>query len=129
MSDTRKRVTLGLVEKVRFRGKKRSMDVLARIDTGATNSAIDSGLVIEIGLGPFRTTKVIKSTHGNSVRPLIEAQLELHDVNMTANFTVAERAHMRYKVLIGQNILTKGRFLIDPCMPNPYARKRNVRQG
>jgi len=29
-------------------------------------------------------------------------------------FTLADRSHMTFPMLIGQNILTKGKFLIDP---------------
>ncbi len=32
---------------------------------------------------------------------------------MKVHFSIADRAHMKYKVLIGKNILKKG-FLIDP---------------
>ena len=32
---------------------------------------------------------------------------------MEAECTVADRSHMKYKMLIGQNVLKKG-FIIDP---------------
>ena len=32
---------------------------------------------------------------------------------MKSEFTIADRTHMKYKILVGQNILKEG-FLVDP---------------
>ena len=125
MSDSKNHPVLSRSELVVFHGKKKSMEVLARIDTGATNSSVDSRLVIELGLGPFKTTKVIKSAHGNSIRPLIEAKVTIHGKEFVSLFSVADRKHMRYKVLIGQNILSNAGFLIDPSKHSPHDIRRN----
>jgi len=106
--------TLGLVEDVTIVGNEgRARTLPARIDTGAQNSSIDLGLAHELQLGPITNTKKIRSSHGNSLRPVVSATIELGGKKITADFTIYNRAHMKYKILVGQNILTEG-FLIDP---------------
>ena len=87
--------------------------VIAKIDTGATKSSIDMSLAKKLKLGPVITSKLVKSAHGNQLRPIIEAVIEIAGRKMKSEFTLADRAHMRYRVLIGVNLLENG-FLVDP---------------
>lgn len=87
--------------------------VIAKIDTGASNSSIDTDLASQLKLGPVIKSKLIKSASGNRVRPVIELVIGLADKKMKEEFTLADRWHMRYRVLIGQNVLKHG-YLIDP---------------
>jgi len=105
---------IGLVEKVIIIGngkKKKSVD--SRIDTGAEKSSIDMKLASELNLGPILKTKKIKSAHGIRLRPIVEVEVILAEKNMKELFSIVDRSHMKYPVLIGQNILKNG-FLIDP---------------
>ncbi len=107
-------ITVGLAEKVRIKlenGKKKT--IIAKIDTGATKSSIDTGLASQLKLGPVVGTKLVKSAHGNSLRPMVFAKIELGGRKFKAKFTLADRQHLKYRVLIGVNILKKG-FLVDP---------------
>jgi len=104
---------IGVVEMVRVIGKTRSKQFMAKIDTGATNSSIDERLADELGLGPIIKTVLIKHAHGNKIRPVVKAKVEIAGKTLEGRFTLADRRHMRYKVLIGLDILRKG-FLIDP---------------
>lgn len=113
MINIHNRTIVGLTEEVEILSKNGPLKIIARIDTGATNSAIDTKLRSELGLKNIQITKLIRSTHGNSVRPVVEGKVKIQGREMTANFTVADRSHMRYKLLIGQNVLKEG-FLIDP---------------
>lgn len=113
------RPIVGLVEYVKVVGKDTQKTLLARIDTGAINSAIDAKLVADFTLGPIVKTKSIKSTHGNSLRPVIMVDLEIKGIPISEEFTVADRSHMKYSLLIGQNILKRHNFLIDPCVDIP----------
>ena len=108
------RTIVGLIEEVIINGKDKSRKIIARIDTGATNSAIDQKVASELKLGPIKSTKIIRSTHGNSVRPVMEVNITIQRKEISAMFTISDRTHMRYKALIGQNILKQG-FLIDPA--------------
>ncbi len=105
---------IGLVEKVTVKGTKKNKKCLARIDTGAVKSSMDIKLAAELGLGPIIQTKLIKSANGSSLRPVVKGFIELADKEIEGAFNLADRAHMRYVILIGQNLLTNNDFLIDP---------------
>ena len=111
----KKRKILGLTETVILQGNNRKKKVAARIDTGAKTSSIDVKLAKELGLGKVIRKKKVKSASGITVRPIKKAKIKLKDKVMFAEFTIADRNHMRYKVLVGRNILTKTGFLIDPA--------------
>src|SRR5438093_4454901 len=46
------RTTIGVVEEVTLRGSKGDIRVLARIDTGAARTSLDTDLAARAGLGP-----------------------------------------------------------------------------
>ena len=106
------KTVVGLVEKVKLNGHVEE-EVCARIDTGATNSSIDLTLASKLKLGPIIQSKMVKSANGSKLRPVIESELEICGIKLKAKFTLADRSHMKYPVLVGQNILKLG-FLIDP---------------
>lgn len=103
---------LGLTEFVTIYGKEEKR-IKARIDTGATRSSMDTKLATELHLGPIIKRKKIKSAHGSRLRPIIEAKIELEGKKINTEFSLADRSHMKFKVLIGQNALKKY-FIIDP---------------
>jgi hypothetical protein len=104
---------VGLTEFVTVCGEKCSNELIARIDTGATKSSIDLLLATKLGLGPVVDSKLIKSAYGVKLRPVVRAEILIKGRKIRAKFTLADRNHMRYPVLIGQNILRKD-FLVDP---------------
>ncbi|MBI2208966.1 ATP-dependent zinc protease [Candidatus Woesearchaeota archaeon] len=108
------RIIVGLTESVKLISSEGlNEEVVAKVDTGATKSSIDTKLAKKLKLGPIIKSKMIKSAHGNRVRPIIEAEILLAGKNIKTEFTLADRTHMKYKVLIGINILDNG-FLVDP---------------
>jgi len=110
----KEKTIIGLLENVILilDGNKRKK-LVAKIDTGATKSSIDTGLASELGLGPVIKSRMIKSAHGSKLRPVIEATIEIAGKMIRSEFTLADRTHLKFSVLIGQNILKEG-FLIDP---------------
>ncbi|MFW5745935.1 MAG: RimK/LysX family protein [Nanoarchaeota archaeon] len=105
---------LGLVEVVDIRGNNADTQSLkARIDTGAQNSSIDLVVAQELRLGPIIKTKSIRNSHGQSLRPVVKARVVIAGKELEGEFTIANRSNMRYKLLVGQNLLKQG-FLIDP---------------
>jgi hypothetical protein len=56
----------------------------------------------------------VKSAQGVSMRPVIKAQIIIKGEKLEGEFTLAKRTHMTYPMLIGQNILKKGKFMVDP---------------
>lgn len=105
---------VGLTENVKIISSQGIFEeVVAKVDTGATKSSIDTKLATKLRLGPVIRSKVVKSAHGHQLRPVIEAEIFLAGKKTKAEFTLADRTHMKYKVLIGVNIL-ENEFLIDP---------------
>ncbi|MBR9691756.1 hypothetical protein GOV06_03130 [Candidatus Woesearchaeota archaeon] len=108
------RSVIGLVEKVMMIGPEKERKVTARIDTGADICSMDTKLAKRLNLGPVERLKRIKSAHGIKKRPVVRGRVEIAKRRFKkVRFTLADRKHLRYKVLIGKNILKKG-FLIDP---------------
>ena len=113
-----KKKLLGLTEPVTiFGGSLKKKEVLAKIDTGATSSSVDLKLASELELGPIKKIKVVKSASGKGRRAVINLRIKLDGKIIEDEFTVAERKNLSCPVLIGQNILKKGNFLIDPNKP------------
>ena len=103
------RLTIGLYEYIEINKEK----ILARIDTGAVKSSIDSDLAVKLNLGPIIGSKKVRNVHGSTIRPIVKGTLKLVDKQIEASFTLQSRKGMNFQVLIGQNILKKG-FIIDP---------------
>jgi hypothetical protein len=107
------RTILGLTENITIIGPKEE-NLMARIDSGATASSIDTKLSEKLGLEPITKTKIVKSASGVKRRPIVIIKVKIGDQEIEGEFTLADRSHMTYQVLIGQNILKEGNFLIDP---------------
>ena len=108
------RTIIGLVEPITLFGVGgRRLTTYAKVDTGATKSSIDSRLAAELRLGPVLKSKMVKSASGTRVRPVIKVGVILKGKEFATQFTIADRQDMKYKVLIGLNIL-KNHFIIDP---------------
>lgn len=102
---------IGLTEEVTVKGITEKK-VIARIDTGATRSSIDHKLAEELNLGPAKKKVKVKSATGTETRDVIHAIITIKNHTIKASFTLADRKHMKYHLLIGRNILKHG-FLID----------------
>lgn len=113
-SSVKNRKIIGLTEKVVLKSKNKTTEVIAKVDTGAVKSSIDSKLASELKLGPIVGSRIIKNTHGSSVRVVIQINIVIAGEELKAKFTVADRKRMKYKLLIGRNVLKKLGFLVDP---------------
>ena len=104
---------IGVKEKVTIYGKTEKT-VMARIDTGAAISSIDKALAKKLGLGPIVRYTTIRQVHGKSRRPVVKASIKLAGKKIRATFTLADRKHMTYDVIIGRRLL-RNKFLVDPA--------------
>lgn len=102
------KIIVGLVEKVKINGQ----EILAKVDTGAENNSMDTDLAEKLRLGPPIKTSKIRSAHGKTIRPVVEANLNIKGKEFKTTFNIINRSHMKYKVLIGTKILKQG-FLVD----------------
>jgi hypothetical protein len=113
-SNDSKRV-VGAVEEVVLRSPNGERKVLARIDTGAKLSSLDAKIAEELGLTDATRTQKIRSSHGRSERPVVNVKVVVGGVEHLSEFTVIDRSHMKYQVLIGRNVLENG-FLVDASL-------------
>lgn len=122
----------------------------ARIDTGATSASLDArdihpferdgenwvrfhlvhpetGQPIPLELKVSRYVRVLQANQSEGERrPVVELLLTLGDVTQTAEFTLSERSHLEYPVLIGRNVL-RDLMVVDvsrshtlrPAIPEP----------
>lgn len=108
--------TIKAVEEVKIldtEGKKHSS--LAKIDTGAWSSAIDSKFAKSLGL--LKKNKVLWyrkkiSSLGEEERPVIPATFYLSGRKISTHVTVSDRKFLRYQLLIGR-VDIQG-FLVNP---------------
>ena len=104
-----KRTTVGFIEPIQLMDH----EIPAKIDTGADVSSIDIGLAAKLQLGPIVQRSRIKSAHGRTRRPVISVDFIMAGKKVTGLFNLSDRHRLKYKILIGKNIL-KEDFIIDP---------------
>jgi hypothetical protein len=86
--------------------------LLARIDTGASKSSIGLTLAANLQLGPIKSYSSVRNANGVTTRPIVEAIVEIGGKRIKEKFTIANRTNMKYKLLIGRNVLRHG-FLVE----------------
>lgn len=107
----KKRMIIGLVETITLEDGKKYK---AKIDTGADSSSIDESVVFKLGPKEIVSHKIIRSALGKSRRPVVMLDIEFQGKKFREKITISDRRNLKYKILIGQDILKKEGFLIDP---------------
>lgn len=107
-----KRTLVGLTETITVIGKQKKR-IVARIDTGASKSSIGKDLAKELGMKSTGKSTTVRSASGTTTRKIVKGKIRIKGRVLVTTFTIADRAHMKYNVLLGQNVL-KRNFLIDP---------------
>lgn len=108
-----KRLFIGFVENVTLEDGK---TYKAKIDTGADSSSIDADLIKKLGEKKVVSHKIIRSALGRVRRPTMMIEIEMRGIKFYEKFSVANRSDLKYKILIGKDILKKEGFLIDPLL-------------
>ncbi|MFC4249316.1 RimK family alpha-L-glutamate ligase [Natribaculum luteum] len=98
---------IGYTEEIVLSGTSGSKSVLAKSDTGATRTSIDTRLAADIGAGPIKSiTKVKSGSHKSSKsRPVVDVVVGVGGNQHTVTASVEDRGHMDYPVLLGRDIL------------------------
>ncbi|MBL7206374.1 MAG: ATP-dependent zinc protease [Candidatus Aenigmarchaeota archaeon] len=109
-----KKKIVGVIENVKLSGKK-TVSVLALMDSGAFLTSMDTKLAKRAGFGPPHRTTTVKnpSLHEKIKRPVVEGVIEIAGRKFVAEINLQDRSHMNFPLIIGRNILC-GNFIIDP---------------
>lgn len=113
---------IGIFEKVKIKyGNNERHELIAKIDTGAYSVSIDRDLAQDLGLlakKNFIYEETFLSSLGKEVRPVIEIELWLQGRKMKVLANIANRQHLRAKILIGRRYLKE--FMVDPSRVEEY---------
>jgi hypothetical protein len=105
-----------LVARVTINGPGGEESVRAKIDTGADRTTVDGELAAKLKLETTGSKVKVKAMGGSHLmeRPLVKAAVTLKGRTFKLTVGVADRSQMRYRMIIGRDILRSGYFLIDP---------------
>ena len=98
---------IGYTEEVVLSGTSGSESVIAKSDTGATRTSIDTRLAADIGAGPIKNIMRVKSgsVKNGKTRPLVDVVVGIGGQQHTVTASIEDRGHMNYPVLLGRDIL------------------------
>ena len=138
--------TIGDVVRLKITNLPASKELRGKVDTGATVSSLHaekwnidgdqvkfvcpelSPNVISL---PLVDQQAVKSSDGGTeYRPVIELNVKINDkVIQGVQFNLNDRGQMDFPVLVGQNILEKGKFLIDPSINEDAEQPEILEEG
>jgi hypothetical protein len=98
---------LGYTSRIRINGRDGAEQAVAKSDTGAKRTSIDTDLAGRIGAGPLVGTTQVRSGTGSETetRPLVDVDLCLNGRWRTVTASITDRTEMTYPVLLGWDVL------------------------
>jgi hypothetical protein len=125
---TVERRTIGVVEAVLVRGRRGSLPVRAKVDTGAARTSLDTRLARRLGLGPVVGHVRIRSAAADvpEKRDVVRASIVIAGRTFRVHLTITDRRDMRYRMIVGMDVLRRGRFLVDPRKRAPFVPRRGI---
>ncbi len=103
----REPTVIGYTEEVIVSGTTGSETVVAKSDTGASRTSIDTQVAAAIGAGPIQSMTRVKSgsSKATTSRPVVDVVIGVGGDRHTVSASVEDRSHMEYPVLLGRDIL------------------------
>ncbi|MGQ4554499.1 putative ATP-dependent zinc protease [Halobellus sp. GM3] len=88
-------------------GRDGAEHAIAKSDTGAERTSIDTDLAGRVGAGPLVGTTRARSGTGSETetRPLVDVELRLNGRWRTVTTSITDRSEMAYPVLLGKDVL------------------------
>jgi len=99
--------TIGYTEDVLVSGTSGTERVVAKSDTEASRTSIDTRLVAEIGAGPIKSMTKVRpgSVKSGQARPVVDIVVRVGGDRHTVAASLQDRSHMDYQLLLGRDIL------------------------
>lgn len=109
MTQPETKVAIGYTEEIVVTGTVGSETVIAKADTGASRTSIDTDIAAAIGAGPVQTTATVTSATASSsrTRPVVDVVIGIGGTQHTVAASIEDRSHMDYPVLLGRDILSE----------------------
>ena len=98
---------LGYTTRVTVSGNDAAVSTVAKADTGARRTSIDTELAGQVGAGPMVGTTDVRSTGSKATetRPLVDIDIRLNSGWRTVTASITDRSDMQYSVLLGRDVL------------------------
>jgi RimK family alpha-L-glutamate ligase len=99
--------TIGYTEDVLVSGTSGTERVVAKSDTGASRTSIDTRLAAAIGAGPIKSMTTVRSgsVKSGQARPVVDIVVGVGGDRHTVAASLQDRSHMDYPLLLGRDIL------------------------
>ena len=99
--------TIGYTEEVLVSGTSGTERIVAKSDTGASRTSIDTRLAADIGAGPIKSMTKVRSgsSKAGKSRPVVDIVVGIGGDRHTVPASLEDRAHMDYSLLLGRDIL------------------------
>jgi RimK family alpha-L-glutamate ligase len=99
--------TIGYTEDVLVSGTSGTERVVAKSDTGAARTSIDTRLAADIGAGPIKSMTKVRSgsVKSGKARPVVDIVVGVGGDRHTVAASLEDRGHMDYQLLLGRDIL------------------------
>lgn len=94
---------IGYTTTVRVAGQHQGSEVVAKSDTGATRTSIDTTLAGEIGAGPIVDHTNVKEAAGK--RPIVPISIRINGYTHEIEANVRDRSGVNHDVLLGRDVL------------------------
>ncbi|MFC3476604.1 RimK/LysX family protein [Halobacterium litoreum] len=98
---------IGYTEDVLVSGTSGTERIVAKSDTGASRTSIDTRLAAKIGAGPIKSMTKVKSgsVKSGKARPVVDIVVGVAGDRHTVAASLEDRGHMDYPLLLGRDIL------------------------
>ncbi|AGB15924.1 alpha-L-glutamate ligase, RimK family [Halovivax ruber XH-70] len=108
VADEQEPSNIGYTEEVILTGTRGSESIVAKSDTGASRTSIDTSLAADIGAGPIKSITKVRtgSSKGSRSRPVVDVVVGVGGNQHTVTASIEDRSHMEYPVILGRDILS-----------------------
>ncbi len=108
---------IGYFEQVTIIGEKGRLSLEAKVDTGAARTSIDMRVAAKVGAGPIVGTILTRSALHKRRRILAVVMIQIRGETLKVDAAVEDRSALSHKVLLGKDVLERGRLTVVPAPP------------